>query len=121
MTERLVGPVSEFDDDHRKVVSVGEREIIVFRVKDRFYALSNVCLHMGGPVGEGRIMGKGEAVLDENKALLGHRFSEEETHLVCPWHGWEYNIETGQCVGLKEKRLRTFETRVRDGLVYVSI
>lgn len=121
MTERLVGPVSEFDDDHRKIVTVGEREIIVFRVKDQFYALSNFCLHMGGPVGEGRIMGKVEAVLDENRAVVGHDFSDKEMHLVCPWHGWEYNIASGQCIGVKQRKLRTYETAVRDGLVYVSV
>ena len=41
-------------------------------------------------------MGKVEAVLDEDKRQLRERFSTSEIHLVCPWHGWEFDVRTGQ-------------------------
>jgi nitrite reductase/ring-hydroxylating ferredoxin subunit len=121
MAELLAGRVSDFDDDTRKIVSANGREIVVFRRKDRFYALDNTCLHMGGPVGEGIIIGKVEAILGEDKRFLGERFSEEEIHIVCPWHGWEYDIDTGACAGDGRLRLRRYETVERGDDVYVII
>src|SRR5262249_30134206 len=95
MREWLAGRVSDFDAGDRQIVSIEDREVVVFRWADRFYALENDCLHMGGPVGEGLILGKVEAVLSDNKELVREVFSDTEIHLVCPWHGWEYDIETG--------------------------
>jgi nitrite reductase/ring-hydroxylating ferredoxin subunit len=74
---------------------------------------------MGGPVGEGIILGKVEAVLDEQKRLVEERFSETELHLICPWHGWEYDVTTGVCAGDKRLRLKKYPVVERDGNVYV--
>jgi len=119
MAEWLAGTVSDFEDNHRRILTVNNREIVVFEHKGGYYALDNTCLHMGGPVGEGLILGKVEAVLTQDKRWLGDRFSEDEFHLVCPWHGWEYDIETGECAGDKRKRLRKYKTEQRGDDVYV--
>lgn len=121
MSELLAGQASDFDDERRRIVTVNGRDIVVFRHKDRFYALDNTCLHQGGPVGEGIIIGKVEAVLSEDKRLLGERFSEDEIHIVCPWHGWEYDIESGACAGDGRLRLRRYETILRGDEVYVVV
>ena len=119
MSEWHVGPSDELTTDQRKILDAGGREIVVFRFGNRCYALDNWCLHMGGPVGEGRIVGRVEAVLDDDKRCLGERFSDTETHLVCPWHGYEYNIATGEYAGDRRMRLRTYEVIEREGQVYV--
>jgi nitrite reductase (NADH) small subunit len=119
MAEVLVGHASEFDEEHRKLVTVGGREVVVFKHREAFYAFENRCLHMGGPVGEGIILGKVEAVLADDGRLLGERFSEDEDHLVCPWHGWEYDIATGRCAGDRRRKLMKFETMQRGEDVYV--
>src|SRR4051794_2513121 len=119
MTEWLGGGGADFDDDSRKIVTAGEREIVVFRRDDRLYALDNTCIHMGGPVGEGLILGKVEAVLSEDKRFLGERFSEDEIHIACPWHGWEYNIETGRCAGNSDWGLTRYQTIQRGDDVFV--
>ena len=49
------------------------------------------------------------------------KFSEEHTHIVCPWHGYEYDIETGAFPANRKMRLRKFEVTLRDGDVYVEI
>src|SRR5581483_5098395 len=95
MAEVLVGSVHEFDDETRKIVMNRGKEIAVFQRAGRFYAFENRCLHMGGPVGEGMLIGKVEAVIGSDGCWLGERFSEDEIHLVCPWHGWEYDIADG--------------------------
>jgi nitrite reductase/ring-hydroxylating ferredoxin subunit len=121
MTEICAGRTADFDDDQRRIVSANGRDIVVFRHGDRFYALDNVCLHQGGPVGEGIIIGKVEAVLSEDKRFLGERFSDDEIHIVCPWHGWEYDIETGRCAGDRRRRLGRYETVQRGDDVYVIV
>ena len=53
------------------------KEIAVFNVDGTFFAIDNTCVHRGGPLGEGDL--EGEVV-------------------TCPWHSWEFNVKTGQCV-----------------------
>lgn len=121
VAEKIVGLASEFSDETRKVIEVNGMEIAIFRWNGQYYAFENFCLHMGGPVGEGVILGKVEAVLDENKCYLGERFSETEFHLVCPWHGYEYDIETGRFAGDRRRKLRKFEVQQRQEKVYVRV
>lgn len=110
MSEHLVGAVSEIGDEDRRILTVDAVEIVVFRVKDRLYALNNTCLHMGGPVGEGKILGRVESVIASDGTWLGDRFSEDSIHIVCPWHGFEYDIETGQFAGDRRLRLGRYDS-----------
>ncbi len=119
MREWLAGTVTDFDDGDRKIVTINDREVVVFRWGERYHAFENECLHMGGPVGEGLILGKVEAVLGPNKELIREEFSDREIHLVCPWHGWEYDIETGACAGDRRRKLRRYNTLEREGNLYV--
>ncbi|MPZ88914.1 MAG: Rieske 2Fe-2S domain-containing protein [Nitriliruptorales bacterium] len=120
MAEWFAGRISDFDHERRNTIEVNGREVVVLRNNGRFYALENNCLHMGGPVGEGMLMGKVEAVLTEDKRCLGDRFSEEEIHIVCPWHGWEYDIDTGEFAGDRKRRLRRYDVTTRGDEVYVQ-
>ena len=118
-TEVYAGRITDFEDGRRALVDVDGREVFVFEREGRFYAYENVCKHMGGPVGEGMLIGKVEAILDDENRHLGDRFSTSEIHIVCPWHGWEYDIETGICAADRRIRLRRFEATTREGEVYV--
>ncbi|HEU0236811.1 MAG TPA: Rieske (2Fe-2S) protein, partial [Candidatus Limnocylindrales bacterium] len=106
-------------DGRRVMVRIDERDVFVFERDGRFYAFENVCRHMGGPVGEGILIGKVEAVLDDEQRLLHERFSTQEIHLVCPWHGWEYDIETGECAANRRLKLRRYEAVQRGEDIYV--
>lgn len=119
MAEVLAGVAADFEDGARKIVPVNGREVVVLLHEGSYYAYANYCRHNGGPVGEGVLMSRVEAVLGENQTSRGERFSKEETHLVCPWHGWEYNLKTGACAGDPTVKLRRFETVERDGSIYV--
>jgi nitrite reductase/ring-hydroxylating ferredoxin subunit len=95
-------------------------EVGVFRVNGRLVAYENRCRHQGGPVCTGAVLGRLEAVLGPGGTIVEERFSEDELHLVCPWHGWEYNLATGECSVDRKLRLRAFEVSERDGRVYVT-
>lgn len=119
MTETYVGMATDFDDDVRKGVVVEGREVFVFRRGPRFYAFENRCAHAGGPVGEGTIIGKVKAVLGPGKELLREEFSDTELQIVCPWHGYEYDIETGTCAADGRFGLRRYTVVERGQDVYV--
>ena len=97
ITNRIVVARSEdLPELGRVVVSVAGREIGVFRVQSQLYAWDNYCVHAGGPVCQGLQIPRVVEVLNEKMESLGERFSEDDLHIVCPWHGYEYNVRTGE-------------------------
>jgi len=102
-------------------VHAGDVQIGVFRVKGKLVAYANSCIHQGGPGCQGEILGKVEEVLGTDKTVISERFSEDEIHLVCPWHGWEYNLETGECAADRRLRLRPYPVVLRGDEVYVQV
>lgn len=87
----VVAPLSSFPDGERRIVSAGGRSIGVFRVGDSFYGIRNRCPHQGGPLCLGHLLG--DAVAD---APGQARISEDPLRIACPWHGWEYDLDSGQ-------------------------
>jgi nitrite reductase/ring-hydroxylating ferredoxin subunit len=119
--EVLVAPLAEMADRDRRVIAVDGVEIGVFRIGDAIHAWQNRCPHQGGPVCQGKLMPRVEQPLGPDQAALTMRFSETTVHLVCPWHGYEFDLATGQHPGHAGTRLRRFRTLVRDGQVYVLV
>lgn len=119
--EHAVGPVTEFTEEDRKIVTVGRERIVVLCHNGEFFALSGVCAHMGGPVAEGLILGKVEGVVNVDGRYLGDRFADDTPHLICPWHGWEYDLRTGESACLPTIGLKTYETEIRDEHVYLHV
>src|SRR5258706_453950 len=97
MLEVFVEKIADFAEGDRRIVFHDGSEIGVFHWQGEFYAYENLCLHPGGPCCEGVIMHKVEDVLGPDKIWLGQKFSADEAHFVCPWHGYEYDIKTGAC------------------------
>ena len=121
VAELFVGKETEFEDRDRKIIAQGDLEIGVFHVNGDFYAYENNCVHQGGPVCQGKILNKVEEVLADDKTSKGLKFSESDVHIVCPWHGYEYNLMTGRHPGDKNVRLKPYEVKISDGEVYVIV
>ena len=119
MPEVFVSKIAEFAEGDRRIVFHDGLEIGVFHWQGNFYAYQNLCLHQGGPCCEGVIMHKVEDVLAPDKTWLGQRFSADEAHFVCPWHGYEYDIKTGECAANRKLRLRSYPVVQRDQQLYV--
>jgi nitrite reductase/ring-hydroxylating ferredoxin subunit len=119
MAEKFVAKLSEFNDGDRRIVFVGDNEIGVFRHDGEFYAYSNFCLHQGGPACEGLTIAKVEERLRPDKTSMGLYFSEDEMHFVCPWHGMEYDMKTGECVSNRKLRLKKYKTLQKGDDLYV--
>lgn len=121
MKEILVGRREELVDTGRTFLSVDGREIGVVAHDGDLFAFENRCRHQGGPVCEGLIMGKVEAILDEERRVRGERFSQETIHLVCPWHGWEYDLRTGRCATDETVTLARYELVERGEDVFLAL
>jgi nitrite reductase/ring-hydroxylating ferredoxin subunit len=113
-----VGVTNAFQHSDRLLTTLDGVDIGIFKLGTRYVAYENTCAHQGGPVCTGVLIGKVEAVL-EGTRLVGERFSQDEIHLVCPWHGVEYRLNTGQCASDEALRLRSFEVVERNGGLYV--
>jgi nitrite reductase/ring-hydroxylating ferredoxin subunit len=119
MAEIFVDHTSQFPDGERRIVTSGALEIGVFRWEGQFYAYRNLCAHQGGPACEGVLMHKVEDVLGPDRTYQGQRFSKTDIHMVCPWHGVEYDLRTGECAADRRLRLRAYPVVVRADEVYV--
>jgi len=119
MAEQYVGKSAEFKDGDRRIIFAGEHEIGVFRHEGQFYAYSNFCLHQGGPACEGLTIAKVEERLRPDMTSQGLYFSETEMHFVCPWHGMEYDMKTGECVSDRKLKLRKYQVVEKGDEVYV--
>src|SRR6266516_72208 len=82
-----------------KVVSVEGRSLALFRVKDEYFAIANVCLHRGGPLGEGNLSG---------------------SVVTCPWHGWNFDVRTGSFTVIPTLKVATYKVKEQDGSVMVE-
>jgi nitrite reductase/ring-hydroxylating ferredoxin subunit len=115
----FVAKLSEFPDGERRIVVHGGGEIGVFHWQGQFYAYENLCVHQGGPACEGLLMHKVEDLLGPDRTWHGQRFSDEEIHFVCPWHGYEYDLKTGECAADRSLKLKSFDVVRRGEDVYV--
>jgi nitrite reductase/ring-hydroxylating ferredoxin subunit len=111
--EHFVSKAADLADGDRMILTVGEREIGVFYKDGGYYAYGNYCVHAGGPVCEGLIINRVVDLIGADRKYEGQTFSED-VHFVCPWHGYEYDLKTGECVGDRKLKLKKFEV-VRRG------
>lgn len=95
-----VGRVEDLPLGSARAVQAGDAEIAVFHCDDGFHATQAHCLHMGGPLGQGRLEG---------------------CVLTCPWHGWQYDVRTGENEFDHALKLETYEVVVEDGEVKVVL
>jgi nitrite reductase/ring-hydroxylating ferredoxin subunit len=107
----VVARLEDFPPGERKIVKAGSRSIGVFHIGDDFFAIRNRCPHQGGPLCIGRL--SSWAVSDQP----GKVSMEGPPRLVaCPWHGWEYDLETGQSfMGPGETRVKAYDVSVAKG------
>lgn len=121
MTEVSVGRADEFADPGRKLVEIDGIEIGVFRLKGQFYAYENVCPHLAGPACSGIMLPLATEAVDPDGTSRGRMFDHDHLNVVCPWHGYEFDIATGRHATLKRVRLRPVELRIEGGEVLVTL
>jgi nitrite reductase/ring-hydroxylating ferredoxin subunit len=96
-----VGAVADLSKIPLQPITVGKSPVALSYKDGVFGAVSNVCNHVGGPLGEGRLDGD---------------------FIVCHWHGWEFDRKTGVGEpGYEEDRVPSFPVKVEGGRVLIDL
>ena len=111
MSWHVVAAVSDIPPGGRKLVTVRGRPIAVFNLGGEFFGLLNRCPHQGGSLCEGALTGLVEAT-----APGDYRYTRQGEILRCPWHGWEFDVRTGQSACDPDKiRTRSYPVGIEAG------
>jgi 3-phenylpropionate/trans-cinnamate dioxygenase ferredoxin subunit len=111
MARHVVATVGEISPGASKLVTVKGREIGLFNVNGEYFALANKCPHEGASLCAGRLVG-----LAQSEGPSDYRLLRQGEFLKCPWHGWEFDVRTGQSWCDPENTyVRQYAVSVEDG------
>lgn len=116
MARHPIARVEELPPGGRKIVRVEGREIGLFNLNGDYFALKNVCPHQGARVCLGKVMG---TTLPGGVYEFKHGRAGEI--LRCPWHGWEYDIRTGEALFDRSVHVVTYPVSIEDGQIFVTV
>ena len=92
IAEVTVGTIHQFQ--------VGGTAVALANVAGKFYAINDVCVHRGGPLGEGELEGN---------------------VVTCPWHGWQYDVTSGKVTQNPSMGVACYSTEVRGDEIFVDV
>jgi len=104
MNYHSIMPLSDLPEGSHRTVKSGDRSIALFHYEGAVTALGHACQHMGGDLGEGSVQ----------------RLEDGELYVVCPWHGWQYNLKSGQAPSGFQDRQAVYGVQIEDGMILVS-
>ena len=90
--------VAEIPENRARVVCLGGERVAIFKYEGKISAVSNVCQHQNGPLGEGKII---------------------DGCITCPWHGYQYLPDSGASPPPFTEKISTFNVRVKQGRVWI--
>ena len=100
MKSKPLALVSELKESTPHLVHLDSGEdIILIKCEGEIFALDSICPHMGGPLNEGTV---------ENKCL------------TCPWHGWDFKVETGESVTSPGEDIKKYPLKIEEGRIYLD-
>jgi len=92
--------VSDLTENEGKTVEVGNKLIAVFRIPNGYYAIDDVCPHMGASLGGGWV---------------------ENGVVTCPWHAWRFRLQDGAWADYPKVKIGCYAVRVVNGEVQVQL
>ena len=95
-----VATISDLPPGTSAETVAGDRLVAIFNVEGHLFALDGVCPHQGGPLGQGALSG---------------------CLVTCPWHGWQFNVKTGQHQTSNSLRHPSFPVRVEGEAIFVDV
>lgn len=111
-----IADVTDLSENGTRIIrEIDGIEIAVFRVDDEYFAVANFCPHQAGPLCEGQLIG------DLRGSGDGYSFTYESKEQVisCPWHGWQFDIMTGESLQSDEYSVPTYDVTVEDDGIYI--
>lgn len=93
----------ELPNNSQKIINLGKSKIALFHYNEKITAIGNACLHKAGPLGLGEVT-----------------FKYGGMYVTCPWHGWEYNIETGSAPPGYQDQQALYEVKLEGDSILIS-
>jgi nitrite reductase (NADH) small subunit/3-phenylpropionate/trans-cinnamate dioxygenase ferredoxin subunit len=101
LSEVRVAALADLEPDRPISVTLNGTRLALVRIREQVHALADECRHQGGPLSEGNLRG---------------------SRLACPWHGWMYDVRTGQCLfPTRGGPVPCYPVRVDSGEVWVDL
>ena len=103
-SEMKVCKTNELPSGQSKCVQANGKEIAVFNINGKYFAIDNVCIHAGGPLNEGSI-------------------DLEKAQVTCSWHSWGYDLATGKCITHPKQDVFTgsYSVKVQGDEIFVEL
>jgi len=96
-----IAPESELPSGERLFVDIGDTSVVIFNIAGEFFAISDICSHDDGPVGDGDL---------------------EDFNIVCPRHGAEFDVRTGKVMSMPAVvDIPAYPVRVVDGMIEIGV
>lgn len=95
-----VAKAGEVPEGEGRVIKVDGVDVALFHLDGEYYAIDNTCVHRGGPLGEGMCDG---------------------IVVTCPWHGWQYDVTSGECQNVPGEGVESYEVRIEGDDVQVKV
>ncbi len=96
-----IAPASELPNGERLFVDVADKPIVIFNIAGKYFAIGDICTHDDGPLGDGVIEGN---------------------NIVCPRHGGEFDVRTGQAVQMPAVvDIPAYPVQIRDGNIFIGM
>ena len=100
MAKIKVAKISEVKQGQGKLVNVNGKEISIFKINNEFFAIDNICLHMGGSLSDGWV---------------------EENNVTCALHGWQFDIKTGQNIMPGMGKLNNYKVIIEKEDIFIEM
>lgn len=100
MAFALAAQQADIPEGQIREFRVNGKAVAIANVAGKLFAINSVCLHHGGPLGEGDLEG---------------------SVVSCPWHGWQYDVTTGKLVQEPTSSVQCYAVEVRDGAIFVDL
>lgn len=104
------------DEGDHVIVDIEGREIAVYNISGAYYALLNYCTHQGGPLCEGMV--SGTIGVDDD---FEWTYERDDQIISCPWHGWEFDITTGEHLANSRYKVPKYDVIEEGGELYVAL
>ncbi|MBI4042535.1 MAG: Rieske (2Fe-2S) protein [Deltaproteobacteria bacterium] len=97
---RKAANVKDVSSGSGMVMQIDDKRVALFNVGGNFYAIDNTCKHRGGPLGDGELDG---------------------TTVICPWHGWQYDVTSGQCKTNPQVCVTRYDVKVEGDEIKIAL
>jgi 3-phenylpropionate/trans-cinnamate dioxygenase ferredoxin component len=96
-----IAPADQLPEGERLYIEVGGKQIVIFNLAGKLFAIGDVCSHDNGPLGDGEV---------------------DEHEVVCPRHGGRFDIRSGKATSLPAVMdIPSYPVREKDGMIEIGI